>query len=214
MKQNRIEFPNHIDSPRAYAVMRSGKRMHLFDASPLDIELEDFVFGASRVPRWGGQVVGEISYTSLQHSETVERIAVDMLGAGGNVLARGACLCHDLHEGGGIGDIITPYGRIFDRAGLELLKARLDSLLFPAAGLRWPLPTEVLEIVKKADKIAAVTEAVQLGGWEEDEARDIVGKGYRGPLWDKTIIVLDEIRSRESWKQKFRMIGGQGLKAA
>ncbi|HJV75090.1 MAG TPA: hypothetical protein VJ654_12770 [Noviherbaspirillum sp.] len=196
--------PTRDEAPRTKLFMRSGNWVNLYDPLAQDIVLEDWVVGASRAARYGGQTKGDYAYNVLQHSSLVENILTDMVMPNALPAYRLAALCHDLHEGGGLGDIVTPYGKLFARAGLTEVKSRIDHALFESIGIAHPLSPEVKAAIKKADVIAAVTEAVQLMDWPERLARRDVGEGYEGPLWTKPIEILDERASRAEWWGKFR----------
>ncbi|HYE52510.1 MAG TPA: HD family hydrolase [Azospirillaceae bacterium] len=201
--------PTHLDAPRTNLLMRSGRWVNLYDPSPADIALEDWIVGASRVARWGGQTLGDTAYNVLQHSVVLDDILSTIVDKRASPELRRVGLAHDLHEGGGLGDVVTPYGKLFATAGLKEVKARLDRALFLALGLPHPLPEAWAEAVKRADMIAAVSEAVQLMGWPERLARRDIGRGYRGKLWEAPIQVLDERASRELWWDRWTALGGR-----
>lgn len=198
--------PSHLEAPRTNLLMRSGRWVNLYDPSPADIVLEDWVTGASRVARWGGQTRGDTAYNVLQHSVLLEQVLVELLAPDASPNLRLAALMHDLHEGGGLGDVVTPYGKLFATAGLKEVKARLDRALFLATGLPWPLPTPMVELIKKADRVTAISEAVQLMGWPERLARRDIGGNYRGRLWQGPIIVQDEKTARSVWWERYRAL--------
>jgi 5'-deoxynucleotidase YfbR-like HD superfamily hydrolase len=201
--------PTHLDAPRVNLRMRSDRLVNLYDPAALDIELDDWVYGASRVPRWGGQTKGEIAYNDLCHMLLTERIFSEMVWPEAPIEARRWALAHDLHEGAGLGDICTPYGRLFAEAGLRELKARLDQALRLAMGLPAEVPSRHRDMIKRADRIAAVSEAVQLMRWPERDARREIGHGYRGALWTKPIELLDEAAARAAWWRRYRLLGGK-----
>lgn len=198
--------PNHLDAPRTNLLMRSGRWVNLYDPSPADIMLEDWVTGASRVARWGGQTRGDVAYNVLQHSVLLEQVLVTLLAPDASPALRLAALMHDLHEGGGLGDVVTPYGKLFATAGLKEVKARLDRALFLSVGLPWPLPTADTDLIKKADKITAISEAIQLMGWPEKLARRDIGGNYRGKVWTDAINVVGEAEARSLWWGRHRAI--------
>lgn len=200
--------PTHLDAPRTNLLMRSGRWVNLYDPSPADIMLEDWVTGASRVARWGGQTRGDIAYNVLQHSVLLEQVLVTLLAPDAPPGLRLAALMHDLHEGGGLGDVVTPYGRLFATAGLAEVKARLDRALFLSVGLAWPIPPAHTALIKKADKIIAMSEAIQLMDWPEKLARRDIGGGYRGRLWTDPIQVLNEAAARDLWWERYRAVTG------
>jgi hypothetical protein len=205
--------PTHLDAPRVNLRMRSDRLVNLYDPAALDIELDDWVYGASRVPRWGGQTKGETAYNDLCHMLLAERILSEMVWPNAPLEARRWALAHDLHEGAGLGDICTPYGKLFAEAGLRELKARLDQALRLAMGLPAETPQRHRDAIKRADRIAAVSEAVQLMRWPEREARREIGLGYRGALWTRPIALLDEVAARAAWWQRYRLLGGKATAA-
>lgn len=205
--------PTHHDAPRTSLRMRSGRLVHLYDPSPLDIELEDWVYGCSRVARWGGQTNGDVAYNDLCHMLLTEQILHRMVWPDAPIAARRWALAHDLHEGGGLGDLVSPLGRLFNAAGLKELKFRLDRALRLAMGLSAEADHRHHEAIKQADKIAAVSEAVQLMGWPERDARRDIGGGYRGRLWPEPILLLDEAAARAAWWERYlllRAMSGSG----
>jgi len=201
--------PTHVDAPRVNLRMRSDRLVNLYDPAALDIELDDWVYGASRVPRWGGQTKGETAYNDLCHMLLVERILTELVWPEAPLEARRWALAHDLHEGAGLGDICTPYGRLFAEAGLRELKTRLDRALRLAMGLPAEIPPRHRDMIKRADRIAAISEAVQLMAWPERAARREIGEGYRGALWLKPIELLDEAAARAAWWRRYERLGGK-----
>ena len=69
-------------STRAWQRMLSGRRLHLLDPSPLDLDLADLVTGISRVNRWCGQTRGQIGFNVAQHSCVVEDVLTQMVWPG------------------------------------------------------------------------------------------------------------------------------------
>jgi hypothetical protein len=133
-------------------------------------------------------------------------VLVTLLAPDASPTLRRAALMHDLHEGGGLGDVVTPYGKLFATAGLKEVKARLDRALFLAAGLPWPLPADEEALIKKADRIIAVSEAIQLMGWPEKLARRDIGGNYRGRLWTDPILVQNEAAARAAWWARYEAV--------
>src|SRR5260221_3761786 len=204
----RRSVPTHVDAPRVNLRMRSDRLVNLYDPASLDIELDDWVVGASRVPRWGGQTKGELAYNDLCHMLLTERIMTEMVWPDAPAEARRWALAHDLHEGAGLGDICTPYGRLFAEAGLRELKGRLDRALRLAMGLSAETPMRERDAIKRADRIAAVSEAVQLMRWPGRAARREIGLGYRRALWDKPLELLGEEAARTPLLRRYPLPGG------
>lgn len=201
--------PTHQDAPRTYQRMLSGRMLHLLDPSPLDIDLSDLVTGASRVNRWCGQTRGEVGFNVAHHSCIVERILVEMVWPKAPPQARLWALAHDLPEGAGLGDLVTPVKAVIGPRGYQELEERLARAVRLHLGLPAALPEEWRQAVKRADRIAAVTEAVRLACWSEADARRDVGGGYRGKLWAGEMEPWPETLARERWFARFRLLGGR-----
>jgi 5'-deoxynucleotidase YfbR-like HD superfamily hydrolase len=187
--------------------MLSGRRLHLLDPSPLDLDLRDLVVGISRVNRWCGQTVGEVGFNVAHHSCIVEQILVQMVWPAAPWEVRRWALAHDLAEAV-YGDVVTPVKAVLGETYHEL-EARLERALALSLGIGATVPAEWRRAVKRADRIAAVTEAVRLAGWTEPEARRLVGRGYRGKLWDGPLDPWPEQLARAEWTTRFRAVGGR-----
>lgn len=174
--------------PRAWQRMLSGRRLDLLNPSPLDIEIEDIAHGLARVARWNGQTIGDHALSVAQHCLLVERI-VSELRSGVADRWRLAALIHDAPEYV-VGDLITPF-----KSAIGLDYRALEDRLLQAVHIRFGLPGElpkhVTALVKRADKMAAYLEAIQLAGFEEREAR----KFFTAPrgLSEKTLRMLSRI---------------------
>ena len=199
--------PTVAEAPRTYGRMLSGRRLHLLDPSPLDLDLDDLVTGVSRVNRWCGQTIGEVGFNVAHHSCVVEQILVQMVWPGAPWEVRRWALAHDLAEAV-YGDVVTPVKAVLDGPYREL-ESRLERALTLALGFGTSVPEQWRKAVKRADMIAAVTEAVRLAGWSEPEARKLVGGGYRGKLWDGPLDPWPEQEARRQWKERFRALGGK-----
>jgi len=200
--------PTHHDQPRTLQRMLSGRLLHLLDPSPLDIEIGDLLTGISRVNRWCGQTRGECGYNVAQHSVVVEAILLDMVAAKASLALRQWALVHDLAEGV-FGDIVTPVKAVIGEHGYRELEHRLERAIRLRIGLPATLPPDWQVAVKRADRIAAVTEAVHLAGWSEADARRDVGRGYRGALWTGALEPWDERTARARWMERFTAAGGR-----
>lgn len=154
----------------------SGKAFPLIAPSPEDIDFDIDIAGAlSRLARFTGDIRGG-AYAVAQHSVMGADILKDETG---DDSIAAAFLLHDAHEGP-IGDIATPaqdainwyiqsaldeFGltelicvnipeiagpKLFKRA-LKRLKGSLDSAIYTAAGIPWPLPAGVAATVREMD---------------------------------------------------------------
>lgn len=157
---------------RAWQRMLSGRRLNLLEPSPLDIEIEDIAHGLSRVARWNGQTSGDWAFSVAQHCVLVESLAGEFRKRV-PVSWRLAALVHDAAEYV-IGDLISPFKAAvgFDYKGFEI---ELQSAIHIRFGLPANLPMTAQKLIKRADRASAYIEAIQLAGFETEEARKIFG---------------------------------------
>ena len=159
-------------APRAWQRMLSGRRLDLLDPSPLDIEVEDIAHGLARVARWNGQTVGDHIFSVAQHTLLVEVIACHRVGHVDRRLGL-ALLLHDAPEYV-IGDMITPFKAVIGDA-YKSTEKRLLTAIHVRFGLPRELPSEIIALIKAADRSAAYLEATQLAGFALAEAERFFG---------------------------------------
>jgi len=152
--------------------MLSGRRLALLDPSPLDVEIEDIAHGLARVARWNGQTKGANIYSVAQHSLLVEVIAHQ--SARMDRKRRLAVLLHDAPEYV-IGDMITPFKAVIGNT-YKAIEARLLAAVHVRFGLPVTLPSDLIAIIKSADRAAAYLEATRLAGFAALEARRFFGR--------------------------------------
>ena len=159
-------------SARAWQRMLSGRRLDLLDPSPLDIEIEDIAHGLAFVARWNGQTFGEFPYSVAEHSLLVERVYAEIT-PNAPIKWRLAALLHDAPEYV-IGDMISPV-----KAAVGPGYKAMDARLMGAVHLRFGVPAEIPKAVKtqikRADRISAWLEAIQIAGFSETEANKLFG---------------------------------------
>lgn len=183
----------------------TGKRFDLLDPKPESICIEDIAHHLALNNRYNGAT--SVPYSVAQHSVMVS----DMLAKlEFNVVTRMAALLHDAHEAY-IGDIIGPLkkclrvqfeqrseafaGRTFVEHGFQKigeLEDRIDVVIREALGLTDVLKIDdhVQRVIKKADKVALVTEvrdlmAVPPDLWEEHQMPNLPEP------WPMTITALE-----------------------
>jgi len=176
-----------MKQPRAWQRMLSGRRLDLLDPTPMDIEIEDIAHGLAFVARWNGQTRGDYAYSVAEHSLLVEQIFAHLQPAA-SVKWRLAALLHDAPEYV-IGDMISPVKAAVG-PGYETLDDRLMAAIHIRFGLPAQVPTAIKKQIKKADKISAWLEAVQIAGFTTAEADKFFGKP------DTNIAKKAEIRLR------------------
>jgi 5'-deoxynucleotidase YfbR-like HD superfamily hydrolase len=176
--------------------------LNLLEPSPLDIEIEDIALGLSRNTRWNGQTRGEHGWSVAQHSDLVVDIVRRLERRAPAELLMAAKL-HDASEYV-THDLITPLkgvvGDVFKEVEARLLRA--IRLRF---GLAAELPEQSRVLIKKADQIAAATEALQLAGFSHDELRTVLGFREK-PLDDVTLTPLPVAEAERKFLDGFRTL--------
>jgi 5'-deoxynucleotidase YfbR-like HD superfamily hydrolase len=153
--------------------MLSGRRLDLLDPTPLDIEIEDIAHGLAFVARWNGQTIGDFPYSVAEHSLLVEEI-FSALNPGIAPKWRLAALLHDAPEYV-IGDMISPVKAAIG-PDYGLLDDRLAMAVHLRFGLPAQLPAAIKKEIKRADRLSAWHEAVQIAGFAAVEADRYFGR--------------------------------------
>jgi len=158
---------------RAWQRMLSGRRLDILDPSPLDVELSDIAHGLARVARWNGQTQGDYPFSVAQHSVLVMEIHRTLnpdCGSSSSLYA----LLHDAPEYV-MGDLISPF-----KAAIGGNYKEIEHRLLGAVHVRFSLPAHppaaLVKQIKAADREAAFFEAVNLAGFDRDEARRLFGE--------------------------------------
>ena len=170
---NKIVKPLKKINQRAWQRMLSGRKLDILSPSPFDIEIEDIALGLSRVTRWNGQTSGKHPYSVAQHSVLVEKlfnIEYPDLDKKWNL----AALLHDAPEYV-IGDLITPFKYALNNS-YRFVEDNLMKAIYLRFGLPALLPKNIEYKIKKIDKALAWFEAVDLAGYKEKEASQIINK--------------------------------------
>lgn len=162
-----------MKQPRAWQRMLSGRRLDLLDPTPMDIEIEDIAHGLAFVARWNGQTRGDYAYSVAEHSLLVEQIYTQM-NPNAPIKWRLAALLHDAPEYV-IGDMISPVKAAVG-PGYETLDDRLMAAIHIRFGLPAQVPVSVKKQIKKADRVSAWLEAIQIAGFTKTEADKFFGK--------------------------------------
>lgn len=162
-----------MKQPRAWQRMLSGRRLDLLDPTPMDIEVEDIAHGLAFVARWNGQTIGDYAYSVAEHSLLVTDIFTAQ-NPTAPIKWQLAALLHDAPEYV-IGDMISPVKAAVGR-DYGVLDDRLMAAIHIRFGLPAQLPVTIKKQIKKADKISAWLEAVQIAGFTATEADKFFGK--------------------------------------
>lgn len=158
-------------APRTWQRMLSGRRLNLVEPSPLDIEIQDIALGLARNTRWNGQTKGPHGWSVAQHSDLVVDIVRRLKPRATAKLLMAAKL-HDASEYV-THDFITPLKAVVGDVFKEV-EERLTRAIYIRFGLPPEPCAEDRALIKKADRIAAATEAVQLAGFSVGECRSVL----------------------------------------
>lgn len=154
---------------RAWVRMPSGKRLDLLNPTPFDWDDADLALGLARTYRWGGHSAWPLPLSVAQHSISVMllRRAASTTPLAPQIALRE--LLHDAEEGL-LGFDALSVIKPFLGDGFRALTARLEQAVFLRYGLPSWTPREHAAH-KRADRLAAASEALHVAGWSEDEVR-------------------------------------------
>lgn len=176
--------------------MLSGRRLDLLDPTPVDIEIEDIAHGLAFVARWNGQTHGDFAYSVAEHSLLVETI-YGRLNPKAPPKWHLAALLHDAPEYV-IGDMISPVKASVGPA-YEELDQRLSAAIHIRFGLPAAIPATVKRQIKKADRISAWMEAVQIAGFTKTEANKFFGEPDSALIEDLQIRLRPPVEVRSAY---------------
>jgi hypothetical protein len=147
----------------------SGRRLNLLQPDPTAWQHADLAVGLSRTYRWGGHSAWELPLSVAQHSLTVLAICRASSGPKLTKSEQLRELLHDADEGFLSFDCITPVKPHLGE-GYASLVERLQA----AIGVRYQLPAWSAEDHarhKRADRLAAASEALHVVGWSLHDIR-------------------------------------------
>lgn len=181
---------------RAWVRLYSGKRLDLLDPTPFDWEDSDLAIGLARTYRWGGHSAWPLPLSVAQHSLLV--LALHRLWSKGRTSPRAELreLLHDADEGLLGFDCISVLKPFLGEA-YRKLTARLEAAIVLRYGLDPWSPGE-RKIHKRADRVAAATEAVHIVGWTEAEVRTTLKIPYE-PMAEDPLSEIYGGRAFEPW---------------
>jgi 5'-deoxynucleotidase YfbR-like HD superfamily hydrolase len=180
--------------------MLSGRRLDLLDPTPVDVEIEDIAHGLAFVARWNGQTRGDYPYSVAEHSLLVEEI-FGRLQPDIPLKWRLAALLHDAPEYV-IGDMISPVKAAVG-PGYSSLDDRLAAAIHLRFGLPAMLPKTVKVQIKRADKVSAWLEAIQIAGFSELEANKFFGRPREPVVENLAIVLRPPVEARRAYKDRF-----------
>ncbi len=147
--------------------MPSGKRLDLLNPTPSDWEDEDLALGLARTYRWGGHSAWPLPLSVAQHSITVLLLRRAAAPAPLSPLDELRELLHDAEEGLLGFDCISVL-KPFMGESFRDLTSRLERAVFLRYGLAPWTPGDHAQH-KRADRLAAASEAVHVVGWSAHE---------------------------------------------
>ncbi|MFC5548985.1 phosphohydrolase [Massilia aerilata] len=155
---------------RAWVRMPSGKRLDLLNPTPFDWDDADLALGLARTYRWGGHSAWPLPLSVAQHSICVMLLRRAAAPAPLAPVIELRELLHDAEEGLLGFDAVSPL-KPFLGEGFKALTRRLEQMVFLRYGLPAWTPTEHAKH-KRADRLAAASEAVHVVGWKVEEVRN------------------------------------------
>jgi hypothetical protein len=175
---------------RAWVRLPSGKRLDLLNPTPLDWEDEDLAIGLARTYRWGGHSAWPLPLSVAQHSLLV--LALHRLDSpADDPQAELRELLHDADEGLLGFDCISVV-KPFLGEGFQRLTSHLQNAVFLRYGLvDWT--GEQKRRHKKADRLAAASEAVHVVGWTKLEVRHTLRIPHEPLTFDPLAKIYDAV---------------------
>ncbi|MCE3261037.1 MAG: phosphohydrolase [Pseudoduganella sp.] len=158
-----------MTTERAWVRMPSGRRLDLLDPTPFDWDDADLALGLARTYRWGGHSAWPLPLSVAQHSLTVLQLRRMDSPVPLAPLAALRELLHDAEEGLLGFDCISVLKPFLGERFRELSQ-RLEQAVFLRYGLPAWSPREY-RLHKRADRLAAASEAVHVVGWSDEEVR-------------------------------------------
>jgi len=192
-----------VQQPRAWQRMLSGRRLDLLDPTPVDIEIEDIAHGLAFVARWNGQTHGDFAYSVAEHSLLVESL-YGRISPNTPIKWRLAALLHDAPEYV-IGDMISPVKAAVG-PGYGELDDRLTAAIHIRFGLPAVIPVSVKKQIKKADRISAWMEAVQIAGFSKEEATKLFGKPDSDVIDGLSIVLRTPVETRKDFTARHHVL--------
>jgi hypothetical protein len=185
-----------VQDARAWVRMPSGKRLDLLNPTPFDWDDADLALGLARTYRWGGHSAWPLPLSVAQHSITVMLLRRAAAPSPLPPLVELRELLHDAEEGLLGFDAISVI-KPFLGDGFRELSKRLEHAVFLRYGLpAWTAGEHAAH--KRADRLAAASEAVHVAGWSAEEVRRTL-KIQSAVIADDPLAALYGCRPWEPW---------------
>lgn len=182
---------------RAYVRQRSRRLLDLLNPSPHGWTDEDLAIGLSRTYRWGGHSQWPLPLSVAQHSLLVMQIYQDFLNPEASEAELLRELLHDADEAliGGF-DPISPLKPMLGDGYVRVVRKLRAAVFERYAMEEWD--QDKYRQHKRADNLAAASEAVHVAGWSNDEVVDLL-KIALTPLKDDPLAKVYQCRAWEPW---------------
>lgn len=182
------------DAVRAWVRLPSGKRLDLLNPTPFDWDDEDLALGLARTYRWGGHSAWPLPLSVAQHSLTVLALRRQEEPSGLAPAAELRELLHDADEGL-LGFDPLSVLKPFLGEGFHALAGRLQDVVFQRYAISY-WNAEEKAVHKRADRLAAASEAVHVAGWSSEEVRQVLKIPFKPLARDP----LQAIYGDEPWR--------------
>lgn len=183
--------------PRAFVRQCSRLHLDLLNPSPDGWTDEDLAIGLSRTYRWGGHSTWPLPLSVAQHSLTVLALYTGHAKRPPSRVELLRELLHDADEAliGGF-DPISPL-KPFLGPGYAEIVAKLQAAVFTRYGVPdWSAEDHKLH--KRADHLAAASEAVHVAGWSREEVLDLLNIGLQ-PVNTDPLVKAYGCKQWEPW---------------
>jgi hypothetical protein len=181
---------------RAWVRLYSGKRLDLLSPTPFDWDDSDLALGLARTYRWGGHSAWALPLSVAQHSLFVLALHRASTSGRSAPCAELRELLHDADEGLLGFDCISVV-KPFLGAAFRQLSERLQGAINLRYGLE-PFTESERKRHKRADRVAAASEAVHIVGWTAKEVRSTLRIPYE-PLQDDPLAAIYGGAPWEPW---------------
>lgn len=186
----------NTENIRAWVRLPSGRRLDLLNPTPFDWDNEDLAIGLARTYRWGGHSAWPLPLSVAQHSLTVLALCREAAPSGLAPPAELRELLHDADEGL-LGFDALSVIKPFLGAGFQALASRLQSAVFQRYGIQYWTPEEK-DAHKRADRIAAASEAFHVAGWKKEEVKQVLKIPFK-PLDTDPLVQVYGGKPWEPW---------------
>ncbi len=186
-----------MKAERAWVRLDSGRRLNLLDPDPMSWTHRDLAIGLARTYRWGGHSSWSRPLSVAQHSILV--LALRQRASPHQPLDRRESLrelLHDADEGMLSFDPIAPIKPHLGSDYQNLVDRLRDALALRYGLIAWDPDSYAAH--KRADRLAASSEALHIAGWDMDDLTETLGIETR-PMSDDPLVPPRGYLAWEPW---------------